>query len=89
MSDGRIFLPRLCSPSANTDDYRFLHQIGGVTGTKQWTFTAESELSRAALHVLKEFLADVSALPRGGAYLPEIDPEFELVTDDLIGRVES
>jgi hypothetical protein len=31
----------------------------------------------------------VSALPRGAAYLPAIDPEFEFVTDDLIGRVES
>jgi hypothetical protein len=36
-----------------------------------------------------KFLADVSALPRGAAHLPEIDPEFELVTDDLIGRVVS
>jgi hypothetical protein len=89
VSNSRIVLPRLCSPGANADDWRFLHQDGEVTGKKQWTFRAESELSAAALPVLKEFLADALALPRGAAYLPEIDPEFEFVTDDLIGRVES
>jgi hypothetical protein len=89
VSKGHIILPRLHSRTANADDYRFLHQKGGVRGKKHWTFRAESELGAAVLPVLKEFLADALALPHGAAYLPEIDPEFELVTDDLMGRVES
>jgi hypothetical protein len=52
VSNGRVVLPRLCSPGANADDWRFLHKKNEVTGKKHWTFRAESELSAPALPVL-------------------------------------
>ena len=89
-SNGRLRLPRLCSRgAASATDYRFLHQVGEATGKHHWLFGAESEMRAAALPVLQEFLADAMAMPRGAAYLPDIHPHFEFVTDDLVGRVVS
>lgn len=90
VSNARVDLPRLCSRgAASATDYRFIHQKGEATGKHHWNFGAEPELRSAALPALREFLADVLAMPRGAAYLPEIDPDFEVVTEDLVSRVVS
>ena len=90
VSNERIHLPRLCSSgAANASDYRFLHQKNEKTGKYQWTFRGEPELRAAAVPVIKEFLADARAMiPHGvHSYLPDIDAEFEFVTNDLIDKV--
>ena len=90
VSISRIRLPRLCSRgAASATDYRFLQQNEEAPGKHHWTFPAESKLRAAAMPALQEFLVYALATPRGTAYLPDIDPDFDFVADDLVGRVVS
>ena len=93
ISNQHVGLVRLCSsgePSGT--DFRFLHQEGQIAmaDQKQTDFHDESELRDACLPTLCAFFDSAYKIAtESDFHLPQIDVEFELVTDSLVKVVQA